>query len=121
MYLMAGAIVIGSIFMKTDRQLSANMFRSTTTIVDGIPFERYCGYVMKVGHGSIMFEDGHSIAIVYLLFRDQEGKPSITKVLYGDTQRLDTIEKDRYYDIGARRYDEGFSFPRRLDVVDSCK
>ncbi len=93
----------------------------TTRTNDGLPFERYCGYLMKVGHGTVTFEEGEvPLQIAYLLFRDSLSKPSITKVIYGEPERLRAIQPNQYYDIGVRKYDEGWSFPRRLDVVESC-
>lgn len=86
---------------------------------DGVLFERYCGYLMDVGHGSVMLGD-EPMEIAYLFFKDKEGTPSIVKTVYGDTERIRSISKGQYYDIGARKYSEGFSFPRRLEVVSSC-
>ena len=118
------AVAILSLMMgctDTSPQESPTSFRFTTTLTDdGIPFERYCGYLMKIGRGQVTFDDGESIPIVYLFFKDKEGKPSIVKTLYGDIERLSMIRANQYYDIGVRKYDEGFNFPRQLDVVKDC-
>jgi len=93
----------------------------TTIANDGVPFERYCGYLMKIGRGSISFDDepGEPLRIAYLFFRDNEGKPSIVKVIYGN--HLVGIRPNQFYDLGMRKYAEGLNFPRRLEVVKECQ
>src|ERR1035437_4451787 len=87
-----------------------------TTVIDGVPFERYCGYIEKVGHGVVTFENDTEppLHVAYLLFKTTEGQPLLSKVVYGDSERIEGIKSHRYYDIGRRMYGEGWNFPRRL-------
>ncbi|KND48188.1 MAG: hypothetical protein AB201_01155 [Parcubacteria bacterium C7867-006] len=98
-----------------------NEFKTVTTHSYDVPFERYCGYLEEVAHGVIQFDGKDPVDIAYLFFRSSVGKPSIPRIIYGDTERLSKIESGRHYDIGVRQYGGGLNFPRRLDVVESCK
>lgn len=105
-----------------DDMISESVYGTTLTD-DGIPFERYCGYLEEVGRGEIKFEGNtaESLTVVYMMFRDDKNPGQLmSKVIYGDERRLNEIQPGHYYDIGRRMYGEGMNFPRRLEIVNSC-
>lgn len=114
-------VVVGLYVFSIMAEPSHATFKEYVTLADdGVPFERYCGYLVKVGRGEITFENEEPISIAYLFFRNGDGTPSITKVIYERPEVLGRIKPNQYYDIAARKYSEGFSFPRRLDIVGAC-
>ncbi len=115
------SVIVFGLNSATHTERNTTGFTQTTKISnDHVPFDRYCGYLLSVGHGSITFEDREPIEIVHLTFRGRTADSTITRILYGDEGRLRKIRAGQFYDIGARRYNDNWSFPRRLDVVSGC-
>jgi hypothetical protein len=86
-----------------------------------VSFERYCGYLEKVAHGSIKFEGdtGGTFNVAWLLFKNGDKKELVSKVLIGD-DRIDSIKPLRHYYLAIKKYTDGAGFPRVLEVVESC-
>ena len=101
----------------------ASVFKTATTVAnDGVPFERYCGYLEKVARGQINFENEEPIHIAYLYFKERDGEsPLVTRAIYERQEILEKIKPHQYYSVAVRKYGEGLNFPRRLKVVESCE
>jgi hypothetical protein len=86
-----------------------------------ITIEKYCGYLVSVGHGSMKFEDDKSLESAYLIFDNGKDKPRSVRILIGNEVGIQQITAGRYYQIYARRFDDGSGFPRTIDVVEHCE
>lgn len=123
-YMFIVTLLIGGMYVAQPMQVSASTFKSAITahnVKDDIMIERYCGYLVSVGHGSVAFEDGSNLENAFLIFENGDNQPRSVRILYGDEERIRKITASRFYEIVVRRYADGSGFPRSINVVESCK